>query len=173
MKLIGKHIVLYLPSEEDIDTIVQWENDPAHWLVSDTVVPYTKEQITEFVLHNQDVYETGQLRLMIFSSDKEERMGCIDLFDFDPKNRRVGIGILVDHNYRGKGLAHEALEMLVEYCSKGLEMHSVYAEVLETNTSSIRLFESVGFALSGTRKDWLWDGEKYQDQFIYQKVLAG
>ena len=31
-------------------------------------------------------------------------LGCIDLFDFDPVNMRVGVGVLIDPQFRGKRL---------------------------------------------------------------------
>lgn len=171
MRIAGKDTVLDLPTEEDVDTITAWENDPSHWLVSDTLAPYSREQILDFVQQNDDIYESGQLRLMIRSLDGVERIGCIDLYGFDPKNRRVGVGILVDPDFRGRGLAREALALLVDYCKNDLEMHGVYAEVLSNNPSSQHLFKSVGFEQTGIRKEWLVDGSQYIDQFFYQKLF--
>jgi diamine N-acetyltransferase len=171
MRLIGTDTILSLPTEQDVDTITAWENDPEHWLVSDTLAPYSREQILDFVQNNADLYQSGQLRLMIRSSVGDDRIGCIDLYGFDPKNKRVGIGILVDASYRGRGLAREALALLVDYCKDDLEMHSVYAEVLSNNPSSQHLFESVGFEQTGVRKEWLYDGNQFIDQLFYQKLF--
>lgn len=171
MRIEGIDTVLSLPEETDVDTITAWENDPEHWLVSDTIAPYSREQILDFVQHNLDIYQSGQLRLMIRSKDEQAQVGCIDLFAFDPKNRRVGVGILVDAAYRGRGLAREALSLLLTYCKNDLEVYSVYAEVLSNNPSSQHLFESLAFERTGVRKSWLWDGTGFIDQYFYQRLF--
>ena len=170
MRLDGKHIVLCTPELKDAMTIFRWENDPVHWLVSNTVAPYSLQQINEFIEHGNDLYADQQMRLMIVSVENEAA-GCIDLYDFDPKNRRVGVGILIDDAYRGKGYGHDALEVLTRYCFDQLDVHSVYAEVLSNNPSSQKLFEACGFSLVGTKKDWVWDGQGYLDQMVYQRLV--
>ena len=44
---------------------------------------------------DRDIYEVKQLRLVICVSENDKAIGFIDLFDFDPKNQRVGIGIVI------------------------------------------------------------------------------
>ncbi|MEX2597876.1 MAG: GNAT family N-acetyltransferase, partial [Salibacteraceae bacterium] len=151
MVIKGEQVVLEPATIDELDVIYQWENDPDYWLVSNTVVPYTREQIETFLLNNKDIYETGQLRLMIKSKD-ERIAGCVDLYDFDPKNKRSGIGILIDPIFRGKGLGLEAINLLATFCFEKLDLNSLYAEVLVTNPSSIKLFESAHFELTGIKK---------------------
>ncbi len=169
MNLIGDHISLRLPTIEDVHIIHRWENDPEHWLVSNTIAPYTKEQILHFIEHDNDLYADQQMRMMIESKEGAV-VGCIDLFDFDPKNHRVGLGILIDDAFRGKGLGNEAIALTVRYCFDELEMHSIYADVLENNASSQRLFEANGFVKAGHKKDWLWNGSEFMDQYFYQRI---
>lgn len=170
--LTGEHIILEFPDKIDIDILTNWENDPKNWLVSDTVAPFSREQIALFIAENKDIYEAGQLRFMIRTRNSRESAGCVDLYDFDPKNKRVGVGVLIDERFRGKGIAREALSLLISFCFDQLEVHCVYAEVLATNTSSKNLFESLSFLCTGTRIEWLWDGNGFQDQLFYQKLIT-
>ncbi|MEQ9188283.1 MAG: GNAT family N-acetyltransferase [Cryomorphaceae bacterium] len=168
MILSGKTIELIKPTSVDVDAIFKWENDPEHWLVSYTVAPYSRDQILRFVENDNDLYADQQMRMMIYTKS-HERAGCVDLFDFDPKNKRVGIGILVDAAFRGKGIGYEAIELITQFCFVELEMHSVYAEVLENNASSQHLFESSGYTQKGVKRDWVWNGSQYLDQLFYQR----
>jgi diamine N-acetyltransferase len=167
--LKGEKIALRAAEPSDVDVIYSWENDPENWLVSNTVAPYSKHQILQFIEDANDIFASNQLRLII-SNHQQEAVGCMDLFDFDHKNKRVGLGVLVDENHRGKGYAQEALLLTINYCFNLLEVHSLYAEVLSSNKSSQRLFESAGFIQTGIKKEWLWAGQDYVDQIFYQLI---
>lgn len=167
--LKGEKIALRAAEPSDVDVIYSWENDPKNWLVSNTVAPYSRHQILQFIEDANDIFASSQLRLII-SNHQQQAAGCIDLFDFDHKNKRVGLGVLVDENHRGKGYAQEALLLTIDYCFNLLEVHSLYAEVLSNNLSSQKLFESAGFVQTGIKKEWLWTGEGFIDQIFYQRI---
>ncbi|MEZ4722758.1 MAG: GNAT family protein [Flavobacteriales bacterium] len=164
----GSNIILRKAEVRDVERILSWENDTQNWLVSNTVTPFTSEQIQDFIENGMDIYESGQLRFVI-EIQNEEIVGCVDLFDFDPKNGRVGIGVLVDEKHRGKGIAKEALRTTIEYCFDTLEVRCIHAEVLENNLASRSVFETCGFTVSGVKKEWLWDGQSYLNQVFYQR----
>ena len=168
MILNGQKASLRTPEKRDVDLIFRWENDQNNWLVSNTVAPYTHEEIEAFVSNPPDLYEDQQMRWMIEGSDGQV-VGCLDLFDLDPKNRRVGIGILIDQEFRGNGYGHEAIDLVLEFCYRDLDLHSVYAEVLASNDSSQHLFEAAGFKKVGVKQDWLWNGAGFVDQYMYQR----
>ena len=167
MRLKGERCFLRQASKKDVDDIVRWENDTDHWLVSNTSTSYSKDEVEHFIEHENDIFINHQMRLMIIN-DAENSVGCIDLYDFDVNNKRVGVGILIDPDYRGKGFGIEALLVLSRFCFEHLDVRSIYADVLISNTSSVKLFESAGFELCGTKKDWLWDGNDFIDQNFYQ-----
>jgi diamine N-acetyltransferase len=169
VRLEGEHIVLRLPELRDADDMLRWENDPKHWLVSETLVPYTREQIIEFIEDEKDIYLDSQLRWMIEAKELKDTVGCIDVYDFDPRHRRAGLGILIDESQRGKGYGIKAIQVLLPYLFQKLDLYSVYAEVLAVNVASVSLFEHAGFERMGVRKSWLYDGEKLLDQYFYQR----
>jgi len=165
--LIGNKIKLRAAEPSDLDVIYSWENDPENWLVSNTIAPFSRYQILQFIENANDIYSSNQLRFLI-SNHKDELAGCIDFYDFDPKNKRVGIGVLVDKAHRGHGYAQEALTLAADYAFKMLEVKGIHAEILVSNETSIKLFEKAGFIKNGVKKEWLWDGEAFVDQLFYQ-----
>jgi diamine N-acetyltransferase len=165
--LKGERVKLRAAEPADVDKIFEWENDPENWLVSNTIAPYSKHQILQFIESANDIFASNQLRLMI-TLHTGETVGCVDLFDFDPKNKRAGLGVLIDPVFRSKGLAREALRLTISYGFDLLELHGFYAEVLSSNESSQRLFESTGFTKTGMKKEWLWTGDNFVDQIFYQ-----
>lgn len=159
----------------DVDLLYQWENDPEIWHVSNTLAPYSRFQIEQFVLNaQQDLYASGQLRLIIEAHGHELKgapAGAVDLFDIDAVNRRAGIGILITREYRNLGIATETVEAMIRYASETLHLHQLYCHISEDNIQSIRLFEKMGFTRTGTRREWLISQNGWKDEFIYQMIL--
>jgi diamine N-acetyltransferase len=155
----------------DIDLLYVWENDTEIWEVSHTLVPYSKYILALYIQNaDKDIYESKQLRMMIDTADGKT-VGAIDLFDFDPYHSRVGIGLLI-HNKedRSKGYASSALELVIGYCFKKLNMHQLYANIGAQNQVSIALFKKFGFAHCGTKKDWNRTETGWEDELTMQLV---
>lgn len=163
-------ITLRCAEPEDAELIYRWENDRDIWRVSGTHVPFSRFQIDQFLLSNNDLFSQKQLRLMIDLNDMGESIGCIDIFDYDGINQRAGLGILIDKEHRQQGYAKTALALCIEYLFHDLMLHQVYCSIDELNTESQQLFESQGFSLCGQRKDWLKTAEGYLDVFEYQLI---
>jgi len=98
-------------------------------------------------------------------------IGLIDLFDFDPKNLRAGLGIVVrDEINRNLGIGSEAIELLSDYVFSILGLRQIYVNVLEENNASIHLFTKLGFKEVGVKKDWIYSGGKFKNEILYQKI---
>jgi len=168
--LKGREVQLRPLEPYDIDTIFNWENDSSIWQISNTITPFSKHVIKQFVDNSQyDIFTNKQLRLMI--DVKNETIGTIDIFDFDPMHRRAGIGILIaDDRNRGKGYASDSLDVLINYCFSTLNLHQLYCNITTDNIDSISLFTSKGFKLIGTKKDWLIFHDKMKDESMYQLI---
>lgn len=172
MLLKGKRIYLRAVEPEDATRILVWENNPAHWRVSNTEAPYSMHAILEYISSIQNFRQCGELRLMICLSDSDKKIGTLDLFEANFKHGRAGIGILIgEEEERKKGYAAESLELLIEYCGDFLGFYSLFANVLADNQESIQLFESVGFELIGVKKGWFSDKGNRIDERMYQLCL--
>jgi diamine N-acetyltransferase len=163
-------IMLRCAEPEDAELIYRWENDRDNWRVSGTHVPFTRFQIEQFLLSNNDLFSQKQLRLMIDLNETGESIGCIDIFDYDTLNQRAGLGILIDKSHRQQGFAKAALALCVEYLFKDVLLHQVYCSIDETNTESQQLFLGQGFMLCGKRKDWIRTKVGYIDILEYQLI---
>jgi len=169
--LKGEHIYLRALEPEDLEFIHTIENDETVWELSNTITPYSKSLIKEYLEHAyKDIYEVKQLRLMI-SDYNDIAIGIIDLFDFDAKNRRAGIGILIYNiENRTNGYGKEALTLLANYSFTYLDLHQLYCNISETNTASIKLFEKQGFKKIGLKKDWNFQNGNFTNEYLYQLI---
>jgi len=157
--LSGPNLNLRAVEPSDIDLLLKWENDISVWKVSNTITPYSRFEIEEYVMNaKRDIFSARQLRLMV-SLPKEDHtsdtIGTIDLFEFDPVHLRAGVGIMIAKEFRGKGYAAEALKILVYYASGGLHLNQLYCNISSDNLVSIHLFETIGFIRCGKKKQWI------------------
>ena len=170
-------ITLRAVEPEDLSLLYVWENDRTVWHVSNTLAPFSRHQLKQYIESNpSDIFAHQQLRMMIDcrgeSSAKVRTVGSVDLFDFDPVNQRAGLGILIASDAdRRQGYAFEALQMIIDYCRTVLFLHQLYCNVPASNTSSIKLFGKAGFEIAGTKKDWLRTENSWEDEFLLQLIL--
>ena len=146
--LKGKNIILRSVDFSDIDTLLLWENannEPLYGIFKER---YTRKNVELFVMLQMQytIEQTEQMRLMICTHEGE-RLGSIDLTDYDGRKAFVSILIFEPSNRR-KGFGESALRMVVEYAKK-LGLRSLYAHILPDNLPSINLFEKVGFEGDG------------------------
>jgi diamine N-acetyltransferase len=80
----------------------------------------------------------------------------------------VCIGLLGE--YRGAGIALEALKLLCDYAFGFLNLHQLYAYVPKKHEKSKKLFEKAKFAETAILKEWKRDGENFIDILFYQRL---
>lgn len=170
--LKGETIYLRALEPEDLEFLHSVENDENVWEVSNTQTPYSKFLIRRYLENvQQDIYEAKQLRLAICLDKTFRAVGLIDLFDYDPRNRRAGVGIMIKSTGdRGKGIGSESLELLIRYSFHHLNLHQLYANIDTNNEASIALFTKFGFNKIGTKKDWNLIGGKFKDESLFQLI---
>ncbi|MEY4605014.1 MAG: hypothetical protein RIT43_2306 [Bacteroidota bacterium] len=165
---------IFLRSVEtgDATRLMLWENNPSHWKVTDTEVPFSMTAIMQLIEQQQNFRSTGQMRLMICLASSNEAVGTVDLYDADFKNGNASVGILIgEASERGKGYARESLLLLIEYARDLLALHNLSCSIQEDNEESVRLFRSVGFEKVGTRKEWFLYKGRRMDELIFQLCL--
>ncbi len=171
LTLKGNHVYLRALEPEDLDFIYSIENDETIWEISNTITPYSRFLIKQYLEQaHKDIYEVKQLRLVICTNE-DLSIGMIDLFDFDVKNKRAGIGILIKANKdREQGYGKEALKLLANYCFNHLDLHQLYCNISEDNEASLKLFSNQGFQKIGLKADWNLVNGNYKNEYLFQLI---
>ena len=171
MNIEGNLCKLRALEPEDLDAMYGWENDTDSWRVSGTVAPFSRHVLSRLIDEQQfDIYATRQMRLVIESLDGSA-VGAVDMFEFDPRNLRAGVGIIVAPPYRNQGFALDALQTLERYVRDVLRMHQLWCSVGADNEASIALFKKAGYAECGRRKEWILTPNGAIDEVLMQKIL--
>ncbi|QLG43872.1 GNAT family N-acetyltransferase [Costertonia aggregata] len=172
LTLKGDTIFLRALEPGDLNFLYELENDPSIWEISNTITPYSKKVLKSYLENaHRDIYDVKQLRLCICTKTDNTVIGLIDLFDFDPKNHRAGLGLIISNpNNRNKGVGAEAISLVCDYAFSSLQLKQVYANILMDNNASIHLFEKMGFEKVGFKKDWIFFNGTYKTEILYQKI---
>lgn len=182
---------------EDVDRLYIWENDRDMWPFGGTRAPLSRHQLWEYATnYDANPFAAGQLRLIIElatapdnaipqssqssqSSQNSQNShsspipcGVIDLYDIDPVNSRAMVGIMVAPQWRSRGIATRALELVGEYCRDTLGLATIASEVASDNLPSIRLFGGkAAYRQVGERPSWYRRGERFVSALLFQKQL--
>lgn len=156
----------------DLDMLYRWENDTALWNVSDTVAPYSRQALWQYLEQNTgDIYAQRQLRLMITLCSDGTAIGTIDFLNFDPLNNRAELGLFIADEWRGKGLGRQALELLTAYARDHIGLRQLYVFIALDNTVCLKMFEDYGYRRAGILNSWVKRGNSYHDVALLQMIL--
>jgi len=92
-------------------------------------------------------------------------IGIVGLHHIDWVHRHGDISIVVGETAaHGRGVATEAIGLMVRHAFLKLNLHKLTAGMWATNTGSRRAFERNGFQLEGTLRQSFWHGDRFVDE---------
>lgn len=105
----------------------------------------------------------------VFASPEPDRLlGIIEAADFNQKVNAVTIGYFLSEAHWGKGIASEALKILIDFLFMDVNVNRIQAEVMPLNETSKKVLLKNGFIKEGTlRQATLWAGKGIIDLEIY------
>lgn len=156
----------------DIDVILKWENDHSITDPSSYAAPLTRELVERYVDdYVADPIVTGELRMMICVEDDHSPAGIIDLYELDRRNLHAHVAIYISEEYRRRGIAKTALDMMASYADETLGLHQLIARIAADADSSRALFAAAGYRTCGRVRSYLRRGRSYADIIICQKLF--
>lgn len=124
-----------------------------------------EQDIITLVAEDGASLSSGSLRLYALP------YGCIDLYNYDPLNKRAAVGVMVATKYRRQGYALAMLYELEKLSTTNYQLHTLFADIAESNTASIALFRKAGYTECGRFREWLNVKGQYIDAVRMQKLL--
>lgn len=156
----SKRLKMTLPREGDVQTMLQWNEDPEYLRNVDTdiAIPYSEKQLEdEGETKNKEVY------FRLRTHEEETLIGFVVIHSIEWNNRcgqlAIGIG-LAEH--RNKGYGTEALHLILRYAFHEMNLDRVGLDVISYNAKGIRAYEKAGFQLEGRARSAVYrDGRRY------------
>jgi diamine N-acetyltransferase len=148
--IVGDRIFLRPLTFEDLPMTLAWRNQDSMriWFInSDTITP---EQHREWF----NAYQTKNNDFVFIIEERQiynRSIGQISLYNIDWERKKAEFGrlMIADLEMRGKGLAKEATELLVQFAGNKLEIKEIYLDVFENNLPAIAVYQSCGFIKTG------------------------
>ncbi|MFD2443798.1 GNAT family N-acetyltransferase [Bacillus sp. CGMCC 1.16607] len=127
-----------------------------------------KDTVKKMIGHfERDYVKNSRVKWGIFTQSGQ-LVGIIEAFDFNQKVNMVTIGYFLAEEYWGKGIALEAVRMLVKFLFIEGNVNRIQAEVMPLNDPSKKVLLKNGFIKEGTlRQATLWSGKGIVDLEIY------
>jgi len=140
--LRGGDIVLRPLQESDLDFLESIENNKGNWQFGSERKHFNRQELFDYIANAKtDIKLAKQYRFVIDLNSVP--IGFIDLFDYTLTS--AGVGVIISKNYRNKGFAKEALNLISDYAFKFLNLKKIHCSIKKDNLISNQLFISCGF----------------------------
>ena len=158
---------------EDLELLYSIENDTTLWSVSQERSHYSKFVLKQYLASQPaDIFQLGELRLVICENITQKPIGLIDLTEFSPIDGRAEISICLLSDYRGRGYGKAAIQEIEKYAKEALRMNFLFAKVSKkANPISMQLFLSMAYEEVAVLPAWHYGKNGYEDLAIVKKIL--
>jgi [ribosomal protein S5]-alanine N-acetyltransferase len=155
---------------EDAPALVTIANNKKIWdnLRDQLPHPYTVDDANDWIAHCKKQKPAVNFAI-IYKGEIAGSIGCVQKTDVYRKG--MEIGYFVGETFWGKGIATEAVRILLEYITKHFEVVRIYAEVFAHNKASMKVLQKNGFYLESIRRKAAYKNKKIIDDYVWVKLL--
>lgn len=94
----------------------------------------------------------------------KDYLGTLAIQNIDWRNKKAEyVRLLIDKDYRGKGIAYQAEKLLLDYAFNYLNLNKIYCQTYIDNEAVINLHLKTGFKKIGIHKNHIYREGKYID----------
>jgi [ribosomal protein S5]-alanine N-acetyltransferase len=128
--------------------------------------PQSFESLTEYIVNANN---STNITFAIVDLLSDKHIGNVKLGNINWIHRYADIGLIIgDSNFWNKGIAKEAISLVVGYGFNTLNLRKIVAGIYSMNKGSIRAFEKAGFSKAYTEKEKYYFEGKYIDSFVFE-----
>ena len=140
LELKDAHEIFHLRSDEGVN---KYLDRPKAETIEDAI--HFINRINDSIQKNNSFYWA------ISYNEGENLLGTICIWNIEDKKAEIGYELLPKHH--GKGLMHEALQIVISYAFNQLNLDVILAVFHPDNQSSVRLLERSNFVLNTNEED--------------------
>ena len=161
-----RRVYLRALEPDDYKTSIRWRKDYSIWdmlgghkyFVSEA---YEKKWVEEAIFSSSDV------KLAICLVENDRYIGNVYMTNIDMINRACHSHILIgEKDCWGNGYAGEALSLAIDYMVNERGIQRIEALILESNKQSLKLHEKCGYVLEGLKRNAVYKGGEFHNQYI-------
>jgi len=150
--LVGDRVRVRLLEEADLPSTLAWRNQDhiRRWFVhSDTITPEQHHQWFAAYRERDDDF----VFVIEAMPNPPRPVGQVSLYRIDWARHRAEYGRLMigEADAAGRGLAHEATNVLIKYATATLGIREIELEVFAHNAAAVAIYSACGFRLQERR----------------------
>lgn len=169
MNILTERFRLRAIESKDLSLLQEMMNDSSieqnvggwSWPISN------KDQVDWYTSYKNS---STEVRLIIANIHDDTAVGLVALTEIDWKNRKAEIHIKIASKHRKKHIAYEALNGILQYVFDELGLNLIYAEIIEYNLASAKLFEKLGFEFESKLRQRIYKKGEYHGVLVYSLI---
>ncbi|MBW2993271.1 GNAT family N-acetyltransferase [Candidatus Woesearchaeota archaeon] len=167
IKLEGRQIYLRNLRLSDAKEIQKHANDKNIYRYTQHIpYPYRLSHAVKFIKGAQERQRKKMAcELGIILKQTNKLVGVMSLLQINPI--KAEIGYWLGKTYHGKGIAKEALKLILDFGFKKLKLKRIWGRVAHPNKPSFKLLESAGFKYEGKLRKNMFKNNRYYDELRY------
>ena len=167
-RLRGARTCLRGPREEDAAALFALFSDPAVMRYWSRAPMAELSEAAGMVVEIGDRFARREMiNWMVADARSDTVIGTCTLFHFDGRHRRAEVGYALRSDLWGRGLASEAVTLVLDWGFRCLGLHRIEADIDPRNAASRRLLERLGFASEGRLRERFFVGDEATDSEIF------
>jgi len=166
--LTGRRVHLRGPRADDADAVFTLFADPdvmRYWSRPPMTVRAEAEGLIDEI--GESFSTRAGFNWMVVQPEDDAVIGTVALFRFEPRHRRAEIGYSLRSDHWGRGLAAEAVTVMLDWAIRTLGLHRVEADIDPRNEGSRKLLERLGFASEGVLRERYFVGDEVSDTELF------
>ena len=163
------NIVLRPWQKQDAQELASVANNKNIWNnVRDALPsPYTVMDALQWIAHVNDQNPVVHFAI-VYKGRIAGSIGCVPKEDVARKT--IEIGYFVGEPYWGKGIATEAVRLLVDFIVTRMDVIRIYAQVFAGNQSSMKVLQKNGFYLEAINRKAVVKNNTVMDDYVWVKL---
>ncbi len=165
--LRGERLILRKLTESDAEALQELVNSEIVYRFLPTFLFERKyEDISYVIRHLYDECWKESIILGIFWDGVF--CGLAEMYGFRDDIHKISVGYRLSERFWGKGIATEALSMMVDYIYNETDIEIITASTMVENVASACVLRNNGFVLvvHGVNEDWGYDAPTVVDKWI-------
>ena len=171
MNIYGERIVLRAINVSDAELLLKLINDPeTESMLGGFSFPVSMDGQMKWI--GSQTGRNDTLRCIVATKEDEASgLGTVILSDIDYVNGVAQVHIKMDKEKgRGHGYGTDAIKTIVDYAFRELRLNCIYANVLDYNVPSQKLFRKCGFRREGILRSRVFKGGRFVDVISFSRL---
>lgn len=163
----GKHTLIRSLEKSDLEQVRKWNFDAEIRRFLPSALPINEEE--QKLWFENLMKDSSKKKFIIQLKEKPISIGVLSIMKIDSQNQNAEIGWTIgEKGFQNKGFATDALKCFIHYLFHELNLHMVYAFIMEGNEKSIHLAENkLKFKHTGKFSEMIFSNGKFNNMLLY------